>query len=208
MQNRAQQTRTRLVRAAADSFDRYGYTGTNMAGVARSAGVTKGALYFHFATKIDLVRALNEESRLLLRGYAAAIELRRPSPLQAVVDLSHGLAGALRTEPIIRATLRVARECGNCGEPFLDFYLQWAQAVTDLLRGSTQDCLAPAVEPDALAALLLALHIGADAMVSAAEPRLGAAWDLAGAWRMILPGVAADGVLGHLEAAGSAPAGA
>lgn len=204
-QDRARQTRARLVQAAAELFDRHGYTGTSMAGVAARADVTKGALYFHFATKTELVRELNEESGRRLRGYAVSIGIRRLSPLQALVDLSHGLLGSLRTEPVIRATLRVARECGGDGAPFLDFQLQWAEAVTGLLRRAGRDhWLAPGIDPDACAGLLLAVHIGLDSMLSTMDSRLSALVELTRTWAMILPGVVAGDRLDRVDAAGSA----
>src|ERR1700731_390423 len=40
-----------LIDAAMDLFASYGYRGTSLARIARAAGVTKGALYWHFADK-------------------------------------------------------------------------------------------------------------------------------------------------------------
>ena len=40
-----------LIDAAMDLFASYGYSGTSLARIARAAGVTKGALYWHFADK-------------------------------------------------------------------------------------------------------------------------------------------------------------
>src|SRR2546421_11118747 len=48
-------SRTQLVRAAIDCFARLGYQGTTIDRIARDAGVTKGAVYYHFRDKEQLL---------------------------------------------------------------------------------------------------------------------------------------------------------
>jgi AcrR family transcriptional regulator len=48
---RAKETRNRILRTAEQCFNRLGYEGTGVAEICRSAGISKGALYHHFATK-------------------------------------------------------------------------------------------------------------------------------------------------------------
>src|ERR1051325_6970118 len=48
---RGEQSRRELVSIAIDCFSRYGYQGTSIDRIARAAGVTKGALYYHFKDK-------------------------------------------------------------------------------------------------------------------------------------------------------------
>jgi TetR/AcrR family acrAB operon transcriptional repressor len=52
---RGDQSRRELVSIAIDCFSRYGYQGTSIDRIARAAGVTKGALYYHFKDKQDLL---------------------------------------------------------------------------------------------------------------------------------------------------------
>src|ERR1700751_3132329 len=47
-----------LIDAAVDLFASYGYRGTSLARIARAAGVTKGALYWHFADKEEFFIAV------------------------------------------------------------------------------------------------------------------------------------------------------
>lgn len=46
---------------AIDCFARYGYAGTSIDRIARAAGVTKGALYYHFRDKEELLFAVVRE---------------------------------------------------------------------------------------------------------------------------------------------------
>ena len=52
---RPEPSRKHLLSAAIDCFARFGYQGTSIDRIARHAGVTKGALYYHFRDKEELL---------------------------------------------------------------------------------------------------------------------------------------------------------
>jgi TetR/AcrR family transcriptional regulator, transcriptional repressor for nem operon len=58
-------TRERLVAAAFEEIHRHGYQGAGLDTILASAGVTKGALYHHFADKAELAHAVIDE---VIRG--------------------------------------------------------------------------------------------------------------------------------------------
>lgn len=58
-------TRERLVTAAFEEIHRHGYQGAGLDTILARAGVTKGALYHHFADKADLAYAVIDE---VIRG--------------------------------------------------------------------------------------------------------------------------------------------
>lgn len=51
-------TRTKILEAARTVFARYGYSAATLDQVAQEAGLTKGAVYWHFSSKSDLYLAL------------------------------------------------------------------------------------------------------------------------------------------------------
>lgn len=53
----ARHARADLKETAIDCFARYGYQGTSIDRIAREAGVTKGAIYYHYKDKDDLLAA-------------------------------------------------------------------------------------------------------------------------------------------------------
>jgi AcrR family transcriptional regulator len=55
-------TRTKILEAASRVFARYGYEGATLDQVANDAGMTKGAVYWHFSSKSDLFLALCDRS--------------------------------------------------------------------------------------------------------------------------------------------------
>jgi AcrR family transcriptional regulator len=72
-QERTEATTAALLDAARELFAQDGYAATSLDAVVRRAGVTKGALYHHFAGKHDLFAAVfARENERLLDAIAAA----------------------------------------------------------------------------------------------------------------------------------------
>ena len=78
---RSAATRAALLAAARQLFAERGFNGAGREEIARRAGVTRGALYHHFARKQDLFVAVVEDLEAALgeRIVAAAIMIRPPS---------------------------------------------------------------------------------------------------------------------------------
>ena len=58
------ETRSRILDAAVDVFYSQGVSQTSLADVANAAGVSRGAIYWHFTNKSDLFNAMCERVRL------------------------------------------------------------------------------------------------------------------------------------------------
>ncbi len=58
--DRSEATKSELLRVARELFGEHGYEGASIEDVADAAGVTKGAVYHHFASKRDLFQAVFE----------------------------------------------------------------------------------------------------------------------------------------------------
>lgn len=202
-QTRAEHTRLHLVRSAAELFDRNGFSGATLADVARSAGVTKGAFYFHFSSKDELGGAIQAEACELLRTAMYRAEGGVPA-LQSVVDLTHELAWWLEHEPLVRASFRTARECGQRGKPFLDFYSDLHAAVETLLETAFRaGDLRPGVSVDEALTLVLTVAAGIE-MLWWADLRDGSIQHgLTGLWSLVLPGLATADVLDQMRPAGT-----
>ena len=56
-----QETHEKILSAALDLFVSRGFEGTTVDAIAENAGVTKGAIYFHFETKDDVLLALLDQ---------------------------------------------------------------------------------------------------------------------------------------------------
>jgi len=83
---RTEATRAALIAAARPLFAERGYAGVGTEEIARTAGVTRGALYHHFEGKRELFEAVYEqiEIELAQRIAAGALQANATSPLAAM----------------------------------------------------------------------------------------------------------------------------
>ncbi|MEB0039037.1 MULTISPECIES: TetR family transcriptional regulator [unclassified Pseudomonas] len=70
----AQETRRHILEAAEKAFYERGVARTTLADVATLAGVTRGAIYWHFSNKADLVQAMLDSLHEPLEDMARASE--------------------------------------------------------------------------------------------------------------------------------------
>lgn len=68
----ALETRNHLLDAAEEVFHRAGYARTTLEAVAEAAGLTRGAIYWHFKNKSDLFNAMCERVRLPMEELAVS----------------------------------------------------------------------------------------------------------------------------------------
>ncbi|MER7057057.1 MULTISPECIES: ScbR family autoregulator-binding transcription factor [unclassified Streptomyces] len=102
-QERAVQTRRTVLEAAATVFAEHGYTAATVADILKTAGVTKGALYFHFDSKEALAQGVLE----------IQADLRLPEQdikLQELVDVAMTVAHRMLHEPVLRAGARLSSD--------------------------------------------------------------------------------------------------
>ncbi|MFC4768677.1 TetR/AcrR family transcriptional regulator [Effusibacillus consociatus] len=94
-------TRTRILAAAERVFARYGFSGATLDQVAADAGLTKGAVYWHFKSKSDL--------------YLALLEERIEHQLASLPEVIWNLSGATSAEPALASLLKSQIDC--CKDP-------------------------------------------------------------------------------------------
>jgi AcrR family transcriptional regulator len=108
---KASSTRMAILVAAADAFERNGYQGASLAEILDRAGVTKGALYFHFSSKEEIARTIliAHEPALRRRGSEWSALPTVGATLLAAVDV---IADELRVDPVARAAVRLDLDPG------------------------------------------------------------------------------------------------
>jgi TetR/AcrR family acrAB operon transcriptional repressor len=84
----AQETRNRILDAAERVFYEKGVSRTSLADIAQAAGVTRGAIYWHFANKGDLFNAMFDRSLLPLDELIeATLDGKEPDPLAHIREI-------------------------------------------------------------------------------------------------------------------------
>jgi AcrR family transcriptional regulator len=81
---RSAATRGALLRAARELFARKGYAATGREEIVDAAGVTRGALYHHFANKADVFRAVFEELEAETMAKVVEAAVTTPDPMRSM----------------------------------------------------------------------------------------------------------------------------
>jgi len=103
----SEQTRRQILRAARREFFLHGVTRTTMERIATAAGVTRGAVYWHFENKRDLFNAMREQVSLPLFDHA---ELPGPDcadPLDGIERFLHGVIDQVAVDRQTRQTFDI-----------------------------------------------------------------------------------------------------
>ncbi|MBT2469064.1 TetR/AcrR family transcriptional regulator [Streptomyces sp. ISL-66] len=204
MQERAARTRRTLVSAAACEFDRCGYTGASLVRISRAAGISMGALTFHFPNKEELAEVVRAQGHEITVAVVERLRVREEAPVPSVVALTLALAGLLEQEACVRAAARLTRERPGCGP---DWTSAWVPTVHERLRrlgaqgdgfraaGGREFQVDPGADRWALAALATHLIAGVEADVrrragGEEEPDGRTAAQLARIWDLVLSGQA------------------
>jgi AcrR family transcriptional regulator len=105
-------TRPAILAAAQELFAAHGYACTSIADIAGRLGMSKAALYYHFRSKTEILRALLEEpvaAYSRLADSAAAGRLGTGELLGAVIDTTadlHALVDVIGNDPSARSALQ------------------------------------------------------------------------------------------------------
>ncbi|MCK2183745.1 TetR family transcriptional regulator [Halomonas getboli] len=80
----AETTRVALLDAAEEVFFEKGVARTSLEQIARHAGMTRGAVYWHFRNKADLFRAMLDRVRMPFEELVKETDVEATTPLEAI----------------------------------------------------------------------------------------------------------------------------
>jgi TetR/AcrR family transcriptional repressor of nem operon len=160
-ERRADTTRHRLIAAASRQFAERPYSVVSLDDILAEAELTKGAMYFHFASKQALAMAIIDDLTEMSR--AAVIELlaRKMSGLETLIDLVYLRAVQDTQYEVARAGTRLLETLDN---PMLlpsALWQSWIEFVTTLIqRAVTEGDVVDQHDPEDIAKMLVALWVG------------------------------------------------
>ncbi|MFJ5265825.1 ScbR family autoregulator-binding transcription factor [Streptomyces sp. NPDC088387] len=200
-QQRALRTREALINSAAAVFDREGFSVASLHAISSLAGVSNGALHFHFANKAVLADAVQEAAAGRLAAIGALHEGRAGNALQLVVDASHELARALGADVVLRAGFELSRGQVPHGRP-RDLHRQWYLWVEACLKRAEGEGVLNAAVPRHAASSVVAATTGFE-VLARRDPQWLSARTVTRFWQLLLPRLADPALLGTLTPAGT-----
>ncbi|MGW4033982.1 TetR family transcriptional regulator [Streptomyces sp. NPDC004838] len=214
-QERAVHTRDALIESAAEMFDRYGFARASLSAISARAGVSNGALHFHFGCKASLADAVSIEAVHRLARITGSGDRVPGGALQLLIDATHAVVRGLGRDAVLRAGFDPGRHLGSPG-PAAGARRIWRAWVEDVLvRADREGAMARDVTAATVAATVVAVTMGFGVLsrqdgydgYEDREGRDGQVGAVTWFWGLLLPGLAAEAVLNDLVASGT-PAGA
>ncbi|MGY1456340.1 ScbR family autoregulator-binding transcription factor [Streptomyces sp. SS8] len=193
-QERALRTRATLLRAAAEVFAESGYAGANVSTIAERAGLTLGAIYFHFRNKGALAR------EIVLSQPELVVPPHPSIGLQHAVDVTLTWAYRLLDDPVLLAGARLVMEQEHFVEPGENSHQQWTRIVSeDLCEARRRRELRPETDVEALARLVVNACTGAQMHSFLETRRRDLPNRVVEIWRCLLGAMAEPDVVERLE---------
>jgi AcrR family transcriptional regulator len=159
-QQRAERTRDAILRAAAAEFDEFGYEGARLDRIIERTDATKGAVYFHFKSKLDIAKALVEEKYTNWPVIVAEVTGSGRSGIEAARELTHRVADVFVRDIRVRAAMKLTQTVlppSKEDNP----YERWTQLITVFIDQAARDGEISASDPRAFAAVAVQGFFGA-----------------------------------------------
>ncbi|WP_458112822.1 TetR/AcrR family transcriptional regulator [Arthrobacter sp. R1-13] len=193
VQERARVTRGSIVAGAAAVFEEAGYGSASLSTVAERAGVTKGALYFHFSSKEDLALAVIEAQHALVTEEARRTASYGRDALSTMVMICGSFARQLVREPVVRAGVRLTLEASAFGQQVTKPYHDWIHTMESLTRqGQAKGEIKDAVDAAAFARYLVASFTGVQMLSAILTERADVLERIEDMWSILLPSLVPD----------------
>ncbi|MGW1161899.1 ScbR family autoregulator-binding transcription factor [Streptomyces sp. NPDC002513] len=201
-QERAVRTRNALIQSAAELFTQDGFESVALSAISSRAGVSNGALHFHFPSKAALASAVRDAAARRFRRITSA---ERPPPqlggsLQALVDTSHALLQGLRHDVVLRAGFDLDDKARD-DRPGGSLYGRWHAWVEDAVVRAAHEGLLSDVPPRDLVATVVGATVGFAAL-GECDVRWLSHTTLTRFWSLLLPRIASARGLRAVVAAG------
>lgn len=202
LQGRARLTRQALLVAAATRFAEVGYHGTSLSEVIAASKVTKGALYFHFASKQALADAVVAEMVVRWRVMVAEVNARDLDPLWTLLAQTDEVVARMIADPIARGGIQLLSEPGLVCAGAAEHYAYGETAAAEQLTAAAAiGLLRPGLHPTRVARLVVAMITGVNVICDLTRDR-DQLWEcVTDMWQGLLPAIATDPWLERWRAA-------
>ncbi|MFF7795734.1 ScbR family autoregulator-binding transcription factor [Streptomyces sp. NPDC007991] len=193
-QERAVRTRAALIHAAAEVFAESGFSRASVTQIAERAGLTLGAMYFHFRSKEMLAREIVASQPDLV------VPPLESEGLQRAVDLTLTWAYRLRDDPVLLAGARLVMDQELFLERSENSHKQWTKVLREEFEVARRRReLRAGADPEGLARLLVNACTGAQMHARLESDHLDLPYRVEEIWRFLLPSVATPSAAQRIE---------
>ena len=170
--DKAEETRRRIIAAAAELFAEHGYHATSLNDVIAAAGSTKGGFYFHFPSKAELALAVLESTRERFRREVFASTELHERAADQMVAMVRAIAEVARTSVSggLGRLCAELREEPDMPEEAINPYGNWVRIVEGLLvRARSEGSLDGSMDIASAARFAVGAYIGVEQLAGGKE---------------------------------------
>lgn len=192
-QPRAVATREALLRAGGAQFAATGYHKASLGEIVERAGVTKGALYFHFTGKQGLADAVIAETVAIWDRLLVQVETLGLDPLATLVAGTEQAATLRLEDPVVAGGTRLLKD-PLVSPSWAGEHHRFAETAvrTQLTAAAAAGLLRPEVDLTVLARSVIALVAGHNLICERTDTLDELTGHIADMWRALLPLIATD----------------
>lgn len=165
-QDRARETRLKLLETAAVAFAESGYEGTSLSELLRRSQVSRGAFYFHFVSKEDLALATYRVKLEQLIDQTYEEVGAQPDGLTQLVTTIRVSVRRLHDDPSLRVVVRLGNDLAGGAGPDSEFSRYQERSIDGfrqiIQRGLDDGSIRQGIDAREAAEDVLALLVGAD----------------------------------------------
>ncbi|MHB9864526.1 ScbR family autoregulator-binding transcription factor [Streptomyces sp. YIM S03343] len=185
--------------AAGEVFAEHGYAGATIFDVYSRCGVTKGAFYFHFPSKVELAQAVLDEQVSGQISYLDMPPADHPIKLQEALDFGLLVAHRLTFDRMLQGSIRLAVDQVHEIDRRVP-YQAWIDAHTEILtEAEGRGELLPGVDVSDIAQMIVGAFSGVQLMSEVMSDRSDLEQRIAVLYRCLARSVATPETLAELD---------
>ena len=186
---RADATRRQILRAASRQFARRAYHDVSLDDILAEAGLTKGAMYFHFRSKRALAVAIIDKQTAAATVAVEDLLNRGLSGLDTLVDFSYLIAVQDVKTDLVRAALNLMESVGRSTGLQETLSDEWTKAFAGVVEQAiAEGDIDAQCDPQSVGRLMVSLHMGLRNTSNLDKPERFLL-DLEKCWVLVLTGI-------------------
>lgn len=186
-------TRRQILRAASHQFARRAYHDVALDDILTEADLSKGAMYFHFRSKLALAVAIIEVEATASTGAMEDLLSRKLSGLETLIDFSYLIAVQDIQNDGVRAGLNLLESAGRSQGLHDRLLDEWIKALAVVAKKAiAEGDVDERFSPEDVGRLIVSLHMGLRQTNNLDEPERFLL-DLEKSWALVLSGILQPG---------------